>query len=202
METLDLRKMLKSYYSAPAGSPILIDIPSFNYLMIDGKGDPNTSPQYEAAVQVLYSLAYTLKFATKKSAGVDYPVMGLEGLWWSENMLEFSTDRKDEWLWTMMILQPDLVTPAALEQAMQDVERKKPGLPLEKVRLEAFLEGKCAQVMHIGPYAAEAPTIARLHEFIFRQGLHRRGKHHEIYLGDPRRTAPEKLRTILRQPVE
>jgi hypothetical protein len=200
MQTLDLRKLLKPYFTARA-DPALLTVPVFSYLMIDGKGNPNTAPQYVAALQALYSLAYTLKFSLKKTAEVDYPVMALEGLWWADDMESFTQGQKDNWYWTMMILQPDLVTPESLESARVDVERKKPGLPVSTIRLERFEEGRSAQVLHIGPYADEGPNIARLHEFIAQSGLQRRGKHHEIYLGDPNRTAPEKLRTIIRQPV-
>ena len=200
MQTLDLRKLLKPYFTARA-DPTLLTVPEFSYLMIDGMGNPNTAPQYVAALQALYSLAYTLKFSLKKTAGVDYPVMALEGLWWADDMESFTQGQKDNWYWTMMILQPDLVTPEALETARGEVERKKPGLPVSTIRLERFAEGRCAQIMHIGPYADEGPNIARLHAFIAQNGLQRSGKHHEIYLGDPNRTAPEKLRTIIRQPV-
>jgi hypothetical protein len=200
MQTLDLRKLLKPYFSASA-APALLEVPEFSYLMIDGKGNPGTSPDYMAAVQALYSLAYTLKFSLKKTAEVDYPVMALEGLWWADDMASFVQGDRDNWRWTMMILQPEIVSPQGLLSAKAEVERKKPGLPLSAVRLEKFAEGRCAQLMHIGPYAAEGPNIARLHEFVAEKGLQLRGKHHELYLGDPNRTAPENLRTILRQPV-
>ena len=200
MQTLDLRKLLKPYYTAGA-DPALLTVPDFSYLMIDGAGNPNTAPQYGAALQALYSLAYTLKFSIKKTQQVDYPVMALEGLWWADDMESFVQGNKDHWYWTMMILQPDLVTPEIFETARVEVERKKPGLPHAAIRLERFEEGRCAQVMHIGPYADEGPNIIRLHEFIAQHGLQRSGKHHEIYLGDPNRTAPAKLRTIIRQPV-
>lgn len=200
MQTLDLRKLLKPYFSAPA-EPVLLNVPKFNYLMIDGIGDPNTTPVYQTAVQALYSLAYTLKFSIKKTEGVDYPVMALEGLWWADDMESFVKGERNNWRWTMMILQPELVTPDRLAGACREVERKKPGVPVDEVRLEEFYEGQSAQMMHKGPYAAEGPNIARLHDFIAQNNLQRRGKHHEIYLSDPNRTAPEKMRTILRQPV-
>lgn len=200
MQTLDLRKLLKPYFSAPA-EPVLLNVPKFNYLMIDGIGDPNTTPGYQAAVQALYSLAYTLKFSIKKTEGVDYPVMALEGLWWADDMESFVQGERNNWRWTMMILQPELVTPDQLARACREVQRKKPGVPVDEVRLEEFYEGQSAQMMHIGPYSAEGPNIARLHAFIAQNNLQRRGKHHEIYLSDPNRTAPEKMRTILRQPV-
>ena len=200
MQTLDLRKLLKPYFSAPA-EPVLLNVPKFNYLMIDGIGDPNTTPVYQTAVQALYSLAYTLKFSIKKTEGVDYPVMALEGLWWADDMESFVKGERNNWRWTMMILQPELVTPDQLARACREVQRKKPGVPVDDVRLEEFYEGQSAQMMHIGPYSAEGPNIARLHAFIAQNNLQRRGKHHEIYLSDPKRTAPEKMRTILRQPV-
>ncbi len=200
LEILDLRKLLKPYFSA-SPQPALLSVPRFRYLMLDGSGDPNADPRYQAAVQALYSLAYTIKFSIKKTRSVDYPVMPLQGTWWAEKMEDFLAGERQRWQWTMMILQPELVTEEELQQARLVVERKKPGLPLGEVRLAEFEEGLCAQLMHIGPYAAEAPNIARLHEFIARNNLQLRGKHHEIYLSDPNRTAPEKMRTILRQPV-
>ncbi|MEN6409252.1 MAG: GyrI-like domain-containing protein [Anaerolineaceae bacterium] len=154
------------------------------------------------ALQALYGLSYTLKFQIKKDLELDYTVMGLEGLWWVPDMNDFTVDNKDAWLWTMMIRQPDQVTPEQFERARVDVIKKKGEGSYNQVRLERFEEGLCAQVMHIGPYAAEAPTIQALHAFIAAAGRTRRGKHHEIYLGDPRRTDPAKLRTILRQPAE
>ena len=203
MEKIDLRKQLKAYYFSTARQPSLVDVPPFNYLMIDGHGDPNSSPEYIEALNALYSLAYTLKFALKKGPeAVDYTIMGLEGLWWVPDMNQFSVDRKENWDWTMMILQPDFITQAHFYAAVDEIHKKKPSAALEKVRLECFNEGLSAQILHIGPYAAEGATVERLHQFIAEMGYALRGKHHEIYLGDPRRTAPEKLRTILRQPVE
>lgn len=182
-----------------------VDVPAMNFLMIDGEGDPNTSQTYKEALEALYALSYTLKFALKKAQGLDYRVGPLEGLWWADDMAEFSTERKGDWKWTMMIAQPEAVTPAWLEQAKEEVRRKKNLPALDRVRLELFHEGLAAQILHIGPYSAEGPTIRKLHEFIRAQGYTLDGtkkKHHEIYMGDPRRAAPEKWRTILRQPVE
>lgn len=201
MEKLDLRKILKAEYNPPR-TPQWITIPAANFLMIDGKGNPNTAPAYMDALQALYGLSYTLKFQLKKDLELDYTVMGLEGLWWVPDMNDFTVENKDAWLWTMMIRQPDQVTPEQFERARVDVIKKKGEGSYKQVRLERFEEGLCAQVMHIGPYAAEAPTIQALHAFIAAAGRTRRGKHHEIYLGDPRRTDPAKLRTILRQPAE
>lgn len=201
MQTIDLKKELKLLYAALPGKCMLIEVPPMNFLMIDGTGNPNTAPEYAEAVQALYTLAYTIKFSLKKAGVADYPVMSSEGLWWMEDMTQFSAARKDEWLWTMMIMQPEVVTPQVVEAARTAAKKKKALPALDKVRLERYDEGLSAQIMHIGPYAAEAPTIQHLHAFIAESGYQLRGKHHEIYLGDPRRTAPEKLKTIIRQPV-
>ena len=201
METLDLRKALKPLLSPSPKQPETITAPPMNYLMIDGHGDPNHAPMYTQAVAALYKLTYTIKFAYKKGQGLDYPVMALEGLWWAEDMTRFSVDDKSSWLWTMLIMQPDLVTPSDLERAAAEARRKDDQPLLDQVRLERFEEGLCAQIMHLGPYAAEAPTIEALHGYIAESGHTLTGKHHEIYLSDPRRSAPEKMKTIIRQPM-
>lgn len=201
MEKIDLKRQLKPLYSPPAGAIVALDVPPLTYLMVDGAGNPNTAAAYRQAVEALFSVAYGLKFMIKKSElAVDYGVMPLEGLWWVEDMAQFSVERKDDWQWTAMILQPEYVTPALFEAAREQAARKKdlPALPL--MRLASFHEGRAAQVLHVGPYAAEAPTIARLHAYIEQQGGRRQGKHHEIYLSDPARSAPERLQTIIRQP--
>ncbi|MEW5829488.1 MAG: GyrI-like domain-containing protein [Chloroflexota bacterium] len=201
MEKIDLKKTYKTLYTAKP-QPAFVDVPPLGYLMIDGEGDPNKAAEYQESLQALYGVAYTLKFQAKKSLGRDFGVMGLEGLWWAEDMAGFSMERKDDWLWTMMMLQPDFVTPELAAAAKDEARRKKGQAAIEQVRFEVYEEGLSAQVMHLGPYDAEPPTIARLHEFIHANGCELRGKHHEIYFGDPRRTAPEKLKTIIRQPVE
>jgi len=202
MAKIDLKKDLKHLYNPPIKAPVLVDVPPLAFLMIDGQGDPNTAKAYVEAIEALYALSYTLKFMLKKgAAGMDYTVMPLEGLWWVEDMRDFSTENKGAWQWTAMIMQPEFVTPDHVEQALQEARRKKDLPALGSIRLEIYHEGLAAQIMHIGPYAAEAPTIARLHAFISESGHTLRGKHHEIYLGDPRRTAPEKLRTVIRQPI-
>ena len=201
----DLKTQLKSLYSPSSSAVTIVDVPPLNFLMVDGEGNPNTSEEYRQAVQALYSVAYTLTFMLRKEQRVNYPVMPLEGLWWAHDMREFGVERKEEWLWTMMIAQPEEVTPDLLDRALGEARRKKPTPALGKVRLETYREGRAAQIMHIGPYAAEGPTIARVHAYIRDQGFIFDGirqKHHEIYLSDPRRAAPEKMRTIIRQPVE
>lgn len=191
-------------YTASTRGPELVRLPEITFVMVDGRGDPNTSAEYRDAIQTLYSLSYTLKFALKKELGLIYRVGALEGLWWADDMTEFWSDRKADWRWTAMIAQPDAVTPAWFARAVEEVARKKGPQVASDARLERFAEGICGQILHIGPYGAEAPTIARLHAFILELGGRFDGrfqKHHEIYLGDPRRSAPEKLRTIIRQPM-
>lgn len=199
-EKLDWKKEFKKLYFPPA-QPVLVDVPTMHFLMLDGHGDPNHSQAYQEVVEALFSVSYTLKFLIKKEMEVDYAVFPLEGLWWVEDMAEFSVDRKDEWDWTMMIAQPETVTAAWVEQARRDAMKKKTSKYIEQVRFEPYAEGLCAQVMHTGPYADEGPTIARLHAFLREQGGVLAGKHHEIYLSDVRRTAPEKLKTVIRQPM-
>jgi hypothetical protein len=190
----------KRLYSPSAKECVLLEVPSMQFLMVDGKGDPNTSQEYQQAIEVLYSLAYTLKFMLKKRGGPDFKVMPLEGLWWTEGE-GFDAANKDAWLWTAMIRQPDFVTAAMIEEASAQAKAKRELPALARTRFESFDEGLSAQIMHIGPYADEGPTIERLHAFIHEQGFELSGKHHEIYLGDPRRAAPEKLKTVLRQPA-
>jgi hypothetical protein len=184
---IDMLRESRALYVARQ-TPTLVDVPEFKFLMVDGHGDPDFATR--EAIEGLYGAAYRLKFALKHG-GLDYKVMPLEGLWWMPDMTEFSLARKDEWDWTLMIRQPDEVD----EELLAEIE---PALPM---RLERWEEGRAAQLMHVGPYSTEGPAIERLHAFIAEQGLERTGKHHEIYIGDPRRAAPEKLRTVLRQPV-
>jgi hypothetical protein len=199
---VDFKKELKHLYRPSAKDFEVVDVPTMSFLMIDGRGDPNTAQGYKDAVEALYAVAYRLKFMSKKDLGRDYVVPPLEGLWWVEHMEEFSTDDKSAWDWTMMVMQPAWITQEMFEQAVGQVEKKKKNLSaLPKLRLERHHEGLAVQIMHIGPYDAEAPTIARMHAFIAESGYEAAGKHHEIYLGDPRRVAPEKLRTVLRQPI-
>jgi len=201
MAKIDFKKELKHLYSSSAKAVVAVDVPAMNFLMVDGEGDPNTAQQYREAVEALFSVSYTIKFMVKKDAGVDYGVMPLEGLWWVDDMTKFSTERKDEWKWTSMIMQPKYVTAKHVNAAIEAVRKKKNLPALSKLRFESFHEGAAAQIMHIGPYSAEGPNIAKIHAFIHNSGHTLSGKHHEIYLNDARRTAPEKLKTILRQPM-
>ena len=201
MPTTEGHRVDRLYHATT--TPQLVQVPPLTFLCLDGHGDPNTSPAYAVAVQALYSVSYAAKFAVKKASGPDFKVSALEGLWWAEDLSTFLIGDKSEWDWTMMIRQPDAVTGDLLAQLADEVATKKSMPAAKKLRLISFEEGAAAQVLHVGPYATEAPTIARLHEFIREQGFTfdgHRHKHHEIYLGDPRRSAPERLRTIIRQP--
>jgi hypothetical protein len=200
MKIIDLKKSLKPYFSASASKPSLVDVPAMSALMTDGMGDPN-APAFQEAVGTLYSVAYTLKFMFKKERAIDYPVMALEGLWSAEDMADFAAGRRDRWQWTLLIVQPDVVTAADVGETIETVKAKGKLPRIPDVRLEKLREGRAAQILHIGPYSAEGPTIERLHRFVEEQGLRLRGRHHEIYMGDPRRAAPEKLKTIIRHPV-
>lgn len=196
--TTDLKKEQKDLY-APPPEPTLVEVPAMRYLMGDGKGDPNEA-DFALAVEALYSLSYTLKFSMK-AAGFDFKVMPLEGLWWAGNPEAFLSRDMSEWQWTAMIRQPDSVTADMLEEAKTAVEAKKGLKDLGQLRLETLAEGRSVQMMHIGPYSAEASDIARMHDFMRAHGLDFAGKHHEIYLSDPKRCAPERMKTVLRQPV-
>ena len=205
MAPLDLVKLHRPLYSPSARHPAIVEVPELAFLMVDGRGDPNTAEAYQDAVQALYSVAYTLKSTRKKADPErDFKVAPLEGLWWADEAkpttAELQRDR-DAWNWTMLIAMPDAVTADEVGAAAEAAARRRelPAAPL--LRLERLHEGLAAQIMHVGPYADEAPTIESLHAWVAAQGYELRGRHHEIYLGDPRRTAPERLKTVLRHPV-
>ncbi|MDH3699265.1 MAG: GyrI-like domain-containing protein [Flavobacteriaceae bacterium] len=201
MEKINYKKVLKHLYNASSVKISVVDVPEINFLAIDGVGDPNTSESYAQAIEALYSVSYTLKFMLKKGPrAIDYGVMPLEGLWWTDDMAKFSQEDKSNWKWTAMIMQPDLISEQEVEEAKRLAESKKelPALPLMEFR--TYKEGTCAQIMHIGPFSEEGPTIQKVHQFIQEQGNSLSGKHHEIYLSDIRRAAPEKWKTIIRQP--
>lgn len=184
-------------------TPEFVEVPALRFLCIDGSGDPNTSPEYGAAMQALFSVSYAAKFAVKKAGGADFKVSPPEGLWWADDPSAFLSGDKAGWQWTMMVRQPDTVSDELLARLGDEVAAKKSIPAARALRVIDFQEGTAAQVLHIGPYGAEAPTIVRLHAFIHDHGFTfdgQRHKHHEIYLGDPRRSAPERLRTIIRQP--
>jgi hypothetical protein len=201
VDKIDLKKDLKHLYQPSARDVVLVDVPAFRYLMIDGAGDPNTSPHYARAVEALFSVSYTAKFMVRKGpAGIDYAVMPLEGLWWSDDMASFVENDRTKWQWTMMIHQPAFVDESLLRDAMAEVKRKKGLEAVDMLRIERFTEGPCAQTLHVGPFTEEGPTIQRVHDFIEARGA-LAGKHHEIYLSDIRRADPARWKTIIRQPM-
>jgi len=201
MEKIDFKKTMKALYQPPAGRFSLVEVPRLLFAMVDGQGDPNVAPAYANAVQWLYSVSYTLKFMSKKELARDHAVPPLEGLWWADDMDSFLTRDKAAWSWTMMIPQPDWITPAMFQAALEKAAKKLGDAP-ESLRLEEYAEGLSVQILHIGSYDDEGPVLRRLHaEYLPENGLTETGHHHEIYLSDPRKTAPEKLKTILRQPV-
>ncbi|MBW9092201.1 GyrI-like domain-containing protein [Microbacterium jejuense] len=201
-DKIDVTKTLDSY-RAKRGEFRILDLPPRQYLMIDGHGDPNTSPAYAEALEALYPVAYTLKFASKRTLERDYVVPPLEGLWTADDLDAFTTARdKSQWDWTMMLLVPDWIGADLVDAAVAQVAAKKAPVRLAEIRLQTLDEGCCVQTLHVGSFDDEGPVLDRMHhEFIPSEGLRMTGTHHEIYLSDPRRTAPEKLRTILRQPV-
>jgi hypothetical protein len=198
---IDLMTTLKHLYRPSARDVVQVDVPAFRFLMIDGAGDPNTAPLYAQAVEALFSVSYTAKFMVKRGpSGVDYAVMPLEGLWWSDDLSSFANNDRSKWRWTMMIHQPPHANDAVLADAIAAVKRKKGLTAADALRLESFTEGVCAQTLHVGPFTAEGPTIRRVHDFIeSRASL--AGKHHEIYLSDIRRADASRWKTIIRQPM-
>lgn len=206
VDKLDLRTQLKSLYSAPTKIPTLIDVPAMTYAMVDGVVpmgvSVSDSEEFQQAIGTLYGVSYTLKFMSKSDASrpIDYPVMPLEALWWSgEGLLDLT--RRTPLSWRAMILQPAHITPAMFRLAVRQAKQRGENPALDRVRLRSFREGLCLQIMHIGPYSEEGATIDRLMTYAKKSGYRVRGKHHEIYLGDPRRASPERLKTILRYPV-
>lgn len=202
MGKIDFKKKFKNLYKSSSKKVAIVEVPRFNFLMIDGCGDPNTSQEYKDAIEVLFSVSYKVKFMIKKQPnGLDYGVLPLEGLWWTEEMKDFSMGNKDIWKWTALIMQPEFVTTDLVNKAIDMVKKKKDLSSLPKLRFESIEEGLVAQIMHIGPYIEEESTVEKLHKYIETNDYNKVGKHHEIYLNNPRRTKPENLKTIIRQPI-
>ncbi len=201
MAKKDLPKGLQSLYFPTGKDPAFVDVPSMQYLMVDGGGDPNSDRRFQDAIGALYGTAYTIKFAAKKAGTPGIPVMPLEGLFWTGAGEGLELGAKEGWNWTLMLMESEAVTRKLFQASVKELRERKDPPGLDRLRFETWREGKAAQVLHIGPYAAERPTIERLHAFIRDRGYRLSGKHHEIYLGDPRRSAPEKLKTVVRQPV-
>jgi hypothetical protein len=209
MKKLDLKKQYKPLYNPNAKEITVIDVPRFNFIMVDGIIPANTpvgeAPDYLGALETLYGLSYTLKFTIKKrkTNPIDYPVMPLEGLWWTKDSHEkFTVSHKDDWFFTAMIMQPEPVTKAVFEESREQLRAKKNPAMLDKARFESLEEGLSMQIMHLGPYSTEPATIEKMVAFAAENRYRTHGKHHEIYLGDPRRTKPDKLKTVLRHPIK
>jgi hypothetical protein len=201
MQKIDFKKTLKTLYDAPRGRFAKIDVPKLRYVMVDGQGNPNLVPSYKTAIEWLFSVSYAMKFAAKREFERDYVVPPLEGLWWADDPADFVARRKDAWRWTMMIMAPDFVGKDIYEAAVAKTNNKL-GEPPKTFRLESLTEGTSLQTLHLGSYDDEGPILAQLHDaLMLTENLTFNGKHHEIYLSDPRKTPPEKLKTILRQPV-
>lgn len=201
MDKIDFKKELKEIYKASAKNCTIVEVPSMNFFMVDGIGNPNTSLEFQNAVEALFSVSYTLKFMIKKSQAIDYGVMPLEGLWWCDKMEEFSVQNKDAWNWTIMIMQPQYITQELVIETIEKVRREKGLAAIDKLRFDTFSEGKAVQILHIGPFSEEGPTVEKLHSFITANGCQKKGKHHEIYLSDTRRGDPKNWKTIVRQPL-
>jgi|GEM_PF-177345 len=207
MTKIDLKKENKELYNPSIKEPSIVEVPSMKFLMIDGEGDPNTSQEYKDAMEALFPVSYKIKFISKKEKSQDYVVMPLEGLWWVDNMEDFTIEDKSGWKWTAMIRQPDFISKRMIKDAIEEIEKKKNPAALSKIRFESMHEGLSAQIMHMGPYSEERPTVEKLHAFIEEKGYGFDGskpgeKHHEIYISDVRRTKPERLKTIIRQPMK
>lgn len=202
MDKIDYKQVFKECYGVKSHAPVLVDVPPMQFLMLDGRGDPQATPGFQASVEALFGLAFSIKFLLKKGPmALDFAVMPLEALWWADDMTQFLADRA-AWQWTVMIMQPPVVDPALVDEAKGALHARKKASPLlAEIRLARFDEGKAVQLLHVGPFSEEGPAVQRLHAFVAAQGYGLGGKHHEIYLNDARRTAPEKLKTILRQPV-
>ena len=201
MSKIDFKKTLTALYTAPADRFVALDVPSLTFVKVDGAGDPNTAPAYKQAIEWLYPVSYALKFAAK-GIGKDYVVPPLEGLWWADDPADFVARRKDRWRWTMMIMVPNFIERPFFQAAVEKTKKKLGDAP-PSLRLEPLAEGRALQILHVGSYDDEGPTLAKLHDEVMpAQGLTFAGPHHEIYLSDPRKTAPAKLKTILRQPVK
>jgi len=201
---IDFKKTMKEFYQPNPKEVVLVDIPEMKFLMIDGIGSPGDSKDYQDALAVLYPIAFKTKFLSK-AKGKDYVVPPLEGLWWADDMKDFIEGNRDKWKWTMMIMQPDWITQDMIDEAIKITDEKKPELSnlLPKLRLEKYKEGKAAQIMHIGPYSEEGPTVQKVHDFIQNEGGEfDKNKHHEIYLSDPRKANPATMRTVIRQPFK
>jgi len=207
LNKIDLRKKYRDFYYPPADRVSVVTVPTFQFVMIDGRiepgASPGNSPSFQQAMEALYGVSYSLKFMSKLRIEdpIDYTVMGLEAQWWLEEG-EFDISKPDNWCWTAMIMQPDHITESMFYAAQEKLNKKKSNPGIYKLRLESFTEGLCVQIMHIGPYSTEPATVKKMEEFATRNGFQMQYKHHEIYIGNPLRSDPARLKTILRHPVK
>jgi len=202
MEKIDFKKKYPALYNLKNNTMSIVEVPEFSYLMVDGTGDPNNSTEFQQAIEALFSLSYTIKFMVKNGPlGIDYGVMPLEGQWYMDNMKEFSMERKSDWKWTIMIMQPDFITKEIVSEGLKLVKSRKNLPSIDAVLFKKQSDGLCAHTLYTGPYSEETETIIKLHQYITHNGYKLTGKHREIYLNDMRRTAPAKLKTIIRQPI-
>ena len=203
MAKIDYKKDFPEMFNAPADKPVEVKIPKMNYIMVTGKGSPE-SPEFQRAVEALYGISFTIKFMPKKGIKIlgyqEYSVPPLSGLWWMGDNTSFDMHKRDDWQWTVMIVQPPFIDEGLVGQAKEMLKKKKDNPMIDKVEFKPFEEGDAVQMMHVGPYSTESETIEKIFSYIKEKGYKLSGKHHEIYLGDPRRTAPEKLKTIIRHP--
>jgi len=203
---VDFKKTLKELYQPSSKEVVETKVPELQFIMIDGIGSPGEAQEYLDALAVLYPVAFKIKFLSKAKSK-DYVVPPLEGLWWADDMKDFIEGNRDKWKWTMMIMQPDWITNEMFKKAIEETQQKKPELSklLPKLRLEKYKEGKVGQIMHVGPYSEEGPTVQKVHDFIQTKGGTFDGhnqKHHEIYLSDPRKANPATMKTVIRQPFK
>ncbi len=199
---LDLKKVLKDLYDTKKTEPYFVTAPKLKIISCCGYGNPNNSVLFQKTMSALYSITYTIKFMLKQTDNPLYTVMPLEGLWWTDEMSTFSLEKKEEWKWKVFIVQPDFITREIFDCGIKELlKKKKEDVDTSLLSFDSFEEGLCAQILHIGPYAQEEPTVKKLHEFINHEGYKMTGLHHEVYMGDPRKAAPEKLKTLIRQPV-
>lgn len=199
---IDFKKELKQFYQPPSTEFVEVEVPELRFVMVDGEGDPNTADAYKKALEWLYSTSYAMKFSSKNTLSRDYVVPPLEGLWWADDPADFVARNKAAWKWTMMIMVPDFVTEEIYVAATEKTKGKL-GTPPPSLRLQSLCEGLCLQILHIGSYDDEGPTLAKLHDHIMpMRQLTFNGPHHEIYIGDPRRVQPDRLKTVLRQPIK
>jgi hypothetical protein len=202
MPMIDFKKELNYLYAPSAKEVAIVTVPAMNFLLVDGQGDPNRSQAFGEAVEALFGVSYALKFMIKRGeGGIDYGVMPLEGLWWTEDISRFKSEAKDDWQWTLLIMQPEWITEGLVAEAVAQARKKRETAALAALRFAIFAEGRAAQILHIGPFAEEGPTIRKVHEYIKASGGTLSGKHHEIYLSDIRKAAPAKWKTIIRQPL-